>query len=214
MYRTGDIAWYGTDGRLYFHGRRDHQIKIRGFRIELGEIQSKLSEHPAVQESIVLAWKHQNGEMKIVAYVVPALDLRPEVHELRNFLKATLPQYMVPADWVILEALPLTPNGKVDRKALPLPEYNHTKPEEDSLPTKTAMEQLISEVWQEVLGLDQVGVYDNFFDLGGHSLSSVQVVSKLEGKLGFRLDLRDLLFQTLGQSAAQCEERLNQGGTP
>ena len=125
-----------------------------------------------------------------------------------------LPEYMVPTAWVFLESLPLTPNGKVDRRALPAPEHGHIDPITDYLPPRGPIEEVLAIIWQEVLGIDQVGAFDNFFDLGGHSLSSIQVISKVEQKLGIRLEFVDLLYQTLGQLAAQCEETLSQGAPP
>ena len=214
IYKTGDLARYLRDGNIEFLGRLDHQVKIRGFRIELGEIETVMEQHPAVREVVVLAREDEPGDKRLVAYVVPneapsptVSELRPQ--ELRHFLKQKLPDYMVPSIFVMLDTLPLTPNGKVDRRALPAPDRTRPDLEEAFVAPRTPMESLVAEVWQEALGVDQVGVYDNFFDLGGHSLLAMQVIAKLEKELGLRFHPRDLIFQTLGQLASTGEERMS-----
>jgi amino acid adenylation domain-containing protein len=178
LYKTGDLARYLSDGNIEFLGRRDHQVKIRGFRIELGEIEAVLTQHPMVQETVVLVREH-SGEHRLVAYVVP--QQKPSVlNELRYFLKQKLPQYMIPLAFVSLDSLPLTPNGKIDRRALPNPEAYPQMVTTNAI-AQTKAEQLIAAVWQEILHLEKVGIYDNFFDIGGHSLLMVQVRSRLEG---------------------------------
>jgi amino acid adenylation domain-containing protein len=177
LYKTGDLARYLSDGNIEFLGRRDHQVKIRGFRIELGEIEAVLTQHPMVQETVVLVREH-SGEHRLVAYVVP--QQKPSVlNELRYFLKQKLPQYMIPLAFVSLDSLPLTPNGKIDRRALPNPEAYPKMVGTDAI-AQTKAEQLIAAVWQEILHLEKVSIYDNFFDIGGHSLLMVQVRSRLE----------------------------------
>ncbi len=179
LYRTGDLARYLPDGNIEFLGRMDHQVKIRGFRIELGEIESVLSKHPAVRETVVLAREDAPGEKRIVAYVVGHPGQTVTVSELRTHLKEKLPEYMVPSAFVQLPALPLTPNGKLDRKALPVPDG--ARPELGAAYTapKGEVESTLVEIWQKLLRVDRVGVNDNFFDLGGHSLLVVQAHSKL-----------------------------------
>ncbi|MEG4589523.1 amino acid adenylation domain-containing protein [Microcoleus sp. MOSTC5] len=182
LYKTGDLARYLPDGNIEFLGRIDHQVKIRGFRIELGEIEAVLSQHPDVQESIVINRQDASGNQRLVAYIVS--NLRPErtaVGSLRDFLKQKLPDYMMPSSFVFLNHLPLTPNGKVDRKALPAPDADAINPELETtyVAPQTEIEQAIATVWQQVLHLEKVGVDDSFFDLGGHSLLMAQAHSQL-----------------------------------
>ncbi len=177
LYKTGDLARYKPDGNIEFLGRIDYQVKLRGFRIELGEIEAVLIKHPAVREVVVLAREEASGK-QLVAYVVPHQDQTPTTIELRNYLKERLPEYMLPAVFMLLDALPLTPNGKVDRRALPAPENSRPIAADHQAP-RSQLEQAIASIWQEVLNLEKVGINDNFFDLGGHSLLMVQVNSKL-----------------------------------
>lgn len=190
LYRTGDLARYLPDGNIDFLGRIDFQVKIRGFRIELGEIEAGLSQHPGVKETVVVAVEHEPGEKRLVAYIVPNQHQPPSTSELHQFLKAMLPEYMVPSAFVTLDTLPLSPNGKVDRRALPLPD--HTRPELSNafVAPRTPVEETLASIWQEVLGLDQIGVNDNFFELGGHSLTATQVVSRVCDAFQIELPLR------------------------
>ncbi|MCY1433240.1 Linear gramicidin synthase subunit D [compost metagenome] len=200
LYRTGDLARYAADGVIEYVGRIDHQVKIRGFRIELGEIEARLQQQDAVREALVLALEAPGGK-QLVGYVVPADAVLLDCEEaraalrdsLRAELKASLPDYMVPAHLLLLERLPLTPNGKLDRKALPQPDGNlrqaaYVAPE-------TELERRIAAIWAEVLGLENVSLTDNFFELGGHSLLATQAVARLQIELGTNLPLA-LLFQT------------------
>ncbi|OKH59480.1 non-ribosomal peptide synthetase [Scytonema sp. HK-05] len=181
LYKTGDLVRYKTDGNIEYIGRIDHQVKVRGFRIELAEIEAVLSQHPIVQQAVVIA-KEIAGDKRLVAYLIPQNEATPEIGELRSFLKQQLPEYMVPSYFVVLDKLPLTPNGKVDRKALPDPEHTRVEAEAYVAP-RNEVERILSSVWQEVLNLEKVGVNDNFFELGGHSLLIIQVHSKLNNKL-------------------------------
>jgi acyl-CoA synthetase (AMP-forming)/AMP-acid ligase II/acyl carrier protein len=206
LYQTGDLARYLPNGEVQFLGRADHQVKIRGFRIELEEIEGLLVQHAEVQQAVVLAREDAHGDKQLVAYVVPDDEQSVTSRDLSHFLQERLPHYMVPAKYVKLNQLPLTPNGKVDRRALPAPEWE--TPERDLNPStpRTPMEKLIAAVWQEALGTPQVGVYDNFFDLGGHSLLSVKVLSQLEKQTGLKINPAHMRLQTLGQLAATYEE--------
>jgi amino acid adenylation domain-containing protein len=192
LYRTGDLARYRLDGAIEFLGRLDHQVKIRGFRIELEEIEAVLNKHPAVREAVVLAGESQPGEKRLVAYVVPQSGQTWSREEIRRFLETELPDYMVPAAIVPLDALPLTLNGKVDRRMLPEPEASPLESRGASVPPQSEVECAIAAVWQEVLQVDVVDLYDNFFDLGGHSLQLARVWSKLCGRFQRRLSLLDL----------------------
>ncbi|HYD81243.1 MAG TPA: amino acid adenylation domain-containing protein, partial [Paucimonas sp.] len=201
MYKSGDLARWLPDGNIEFLGRIDHQVKIRGFRIELGEIEAALAALPAVREVVVMAREDVPGDKRVVAYLVMRRESEagdaapaavPAVSELRAALLESLPDYMVPAHFVFLDAFPLTPNGKVDRKALPAPDM--TRSEVDYVAPRNPIEQALAEIWAEVLRLDRVGVLDNFFELGGHSLLATQVVSKLRTAFAVDLPLR-VLFE-------------------
>ena len=182
MYRTGDLARWLADGSVDYLGRADHQVKIRGFRIELGEIEAVLAAHPGVREAVVVA-RTDAGDTRLVAYLTAAGDAAPDAGTLREHLRATVPEYMVPTAFVSMEALPLSPNGKVDRKALPAPEAKRDEAVAFVAP-RDETERAIAAIWREALGVEQVGVDDNFFDLGGHSLLLVQVHGRIREALG------------------------------
>jgi amino acid adenylation domain-containing protein len=190
LYCTGDRVLYRSDGNLEFIGRRDTQIKIRGYRIELGEIEAALRSHAAVSQAVVVAREEEIGQRRLVGYVVSATGEDVEVASLREHLKKSLPEYMVPAVLVQLEQIPLTANGKIDRQALPAPEG---RPEiARYVAPRTAVEATLAQIWREVLRLDQVGVEDNFFELGGHSLLAMRVLIQVRELLTSRMGLRDL----------------------
>ncbi len=189
VYRTGDRARYLPDGRIEFLGRLDHQVKIRGFRIELGEIESVLDEHPAVRQAVVLAREDSPGDTRLVAYVVPTGPAAVDIEMLRIFLRERLPEYMRPAAYVVLEQLPLTPAGKLDRKGLMVPQYGRGASDSFVAP-RDAFEEVIAEIWREVLRVERIGVHDNFFELGGHSLLATQVVARLSRLMQIELPLR------------------------
>ncbi|MBD2370869.1 non-ribosomal peptide synthetase [Leptolyngbya boryana] len=190
LYKTGDRVRYLPNGMLEFLDRIDDQVKIRGFRIELGEIEATLRQHPDVQEAIVLAWADHSNNKRLTAYIRAATP--PTPIDLRHFLEEKLPQYMIPATFLFLDALPLTPSGKIDRRALPAPETAQIASTSTYVAPKTEVEQAISEVWQAVLQIEKVGIYDNFFDLGGHSLLVLQVQSKLQIALKRSISVTDL----------------------
>ncbi len=180
LYRTGDRARYRPDSEIEYMGRADHQVKIRGFRIELGEIGSALGKHPKVAESLLMVREDSPSGARLVAYAVPAPGAAITGSELREFLSEKLPAHMVPQAFVILEAMPLTPNGKVNRRALPAPSADRSDLGGGSyVAPRSELERKIVQVWQEVLGVERVGVHDNYFDLGGHSLLMVEVHEKL-----------------------------------
>lgn len=195
MYRTGDLVRWRADGVLEFIGRVDHQVKIRGYRIELGEIEARLSEQPGVRECVVVVREDSPGDQRLVGYMVPMAGVpKPEETSLRSALRRKLPEYMVPAAFVFLDAMPLTPNGKIDRKALPNPDtirrveaakVEVKEPEGD-------VERKIADVWKKTLGKDSVGVDDNFFDIGGHSLLVVRMHRELKSVFDQPIDLTDL----------------------
>lgn len=184
MYRTGDIGRYLENGSIEFVGRRDQQVKLRGYRIELGEVEAALVRHEGVREAVVTV--RQRGETnhaRLVAYVVGEKGRAPSATELRQYLKQSLPEYMLPSSYVFLERLPLTANGKVDRKALPEEAGSRASVGVGRHEARTEVERKLAQVWREVLEVEQVGVEDNFFDLGGHSLLVLQLQGRLKGVL-------------------------------
>lgn len=191
LYRTGDLARWRRDGRLEVLGRIDHQVKLRGFRIELGEIESVLGDHPAVRQAVVVCREDRPGDKRLVAYVVAQANDAPTSAELRAFVKARLPEYMVPSTCVLLDRLPLTPNGKADRRALPAPEATANEGATFAAP-RTEEEATLARLWAEVLGVERVGIDEDFFDLGGHSLLATQLISRVQKTFGGELGLRTL----------------------
>ena len=203
VYRTGDRARLLPGGLLEYRGRVDQQVKIRGHRVEPGEVQAALGGHPGVRQSAVVP-RMEAGEPRLVAYVVLAADAPPSAAELREHLRARLPEHLVPAAFVLLDALPLTPNGKLDRRALPAPEY---APEAGFTAPRTPAEELLAAIFAEVLGAERVGVEDGFFELGGHSLLATRVVSRVRQSFGIELPLRALFeHPTVAALAEQVEE--------
>ncbi|HEY9346051.1 MAG TPA: amino acid adenylation domain-containing protein, partial [Inquilinus sp.] len=192
MYRTGDLARWRPDGVLDFLGRADDQVKIRGFRIEPGEIAAALCDDPAVAQAAVIAREDKPGHKQLVGYVVPASGAAVDPATLRRHVGLRLPEHMVPAAVVVLEALPLTPNGKLDRRALPVPTGRSESA--DYVAPRTPAEQVVASIWSQVLQLDRVGIHDNFFALGGHSLLAIQVASSLR-QAGLQTDVRTI-FET------------------
>ncbi|NEC66352.1 non-ribosomal peptide synthetase [Streptomyces sp. SID9727] len=189
MYRTGDLARWRADGTLDYLGRTDDQVKVRGFRIELGEIEAALLGRPGVAQAVVVVREDVPGDQRLTAYVVAAEGVAVEVSQVRAGVGAVLPEYMVPSAIVLLEALPLTVNGKLDRRALPAPDRT-AELEASYRAPRTPDEQLLCEAFAEILGLDRVGIDDNFFDLGGHSLLATRLVSRIRSTLKVELPLR------------------------
>lgn len=192
MYRTGDLARYRADGQVEFLGRIDHQVKVRGFRIELGEIEAVLAQHQAVAQAVVTARDDESGSKYLAAYVIPAPQRQLDQSELRRYLLAQLPNYMVPTAYVVLEAFPLTPNGKVDRKRLPNPAQMAASAGPTYLAPRTALEQQLTQIWEYVLGRQPIGIGDNFFEIGGHSLAAARLFVQIETLLGRTLPLATL----------------------
>ncbi|KFE71961.1 hybrid non-ribosomal peptide synthetase/type I polyketide synthase [Hyalangium minutum] len=190
LYKTGDLVRYLPGGLLDFLGRIDHQVKVRGFRIELGEIEAVLDDHPAVRQAVVAARVLGSNDKQLVAYVVPQTSPPPSITELREYLARKLPSYMVPAFFVMLEALPLNPNGKVDRRALPVPDGTRPELAQEFVAPRTATEQALAAIWRECLSLDRVGLEDDFFALGGHSLRALQVMARIRQHFQVEIPLR------------------------
>ncbi len=220
LYRTGDRARYRANGSIEYLGRLDHQVKVRGFRIEPGEIETALCAHPQVREAVVTAREGRSGDKRLIAYLVSADHAALEDETLRAHLRQTLPAYMVPSAFVWLEALPLTPNGKLDRRALPAPETEAQFEGQYAAP-RTPTEQVLCDIWSEVLGIERVGVHDNFFALGGDSILSIQAVSRAR-QAGLILTPQQLfeqqtvagLARLAGGSMTQAEQGSVSGEAP
>ncbi len=208
LYKTGDLACYLPDGNIEYLGRIDNQVKIRGFRIELGEIETVLNSHPQIQQAIVIAREDEPGNKQLVAYLITneeTIDSR----ELQNFLKGTLPEFMMPSLFVSLDSLPLTPNGKVDRRALPVPKRTKHRTKENAAP-RTPNEVFIAKIWAEILNLENIGIYDNFFELGGHSLMVPKLFLRIANSININLPLSTIFYaptvEEMAKIIAQTEE--------
>jgi acyl carrier protein len=189
LYRTGDLAKWREDGNIEYLGRMDFQVKIRGLRIELGEIERVLQEHPAVKECIVTAWEKQPGNMHLVGYIVYEKGVSAEQGEIQAFLEKSLPEYMVPRIYVVLDSMPISANGKADRKALPPPVLESKT---EYVAPRNEVENILTNIWKDELGIENVGVNDNFFEIGGHSLLLTRVHSRLNKQFQREFSLIDL----------------------
>jgi amino acid adenylation domain-containing protein len=207
LYRTGDKARYRRDGNLEFLGRVDRQVKIRGFRIELGEIEAAISKHPAVRQVVVTAHENAAGNKHLCAYVVTSSGLSPTLCQLQDLLRETLPDYMIPASLMLLDALPLNDTGKVDRDRLPRPESTSAETEGDLIAPRTPTEETLAKIWSELLDLEPIGVHDNFFQLGGHSLLATQLLSRTREAFAIELPLRSLFENPTIAGLGEAVER-------
>ncbi len=208
LFKTADLTRYRPDGAIEFLGRIDHQVKIRGFRIELGEIETVLGQHPAIREVVVVAREDIPGNKRLVAYLVATTPhAQPAIEELRAFLKQRLPEYMLPTVFIFMEAFPLSPNGKVNRTALPAPDTERPNLQVTYIAPQTETEARLAEIWAQVLGIAKVGAHDNYFDLGGASIQSLEVISKANDA-GLPLALEMLFeFQTVAELAAAIDAK-------
>ncbi|MEW8957482.1 condensation domain-containing protein, partial [Clostridium sp.] len=208
MYKTGDIARWLPDGNIEFLGRIDNQVKIRGFRIELGEIENRLLQHENIKETAVLVKENKESEKYICAYVVS--DKTIQELDLKGYLKETLPEYMVPAYFVELEKMPLTTNGKLDRRVLPEPNLDLSLTEYEA--PRNEVEETLTKIWSEILGVEKVGINDNFFDLGGHSLKATILMAKIHKELNKEVPLKELFksptIKDLNKYIENAEENL------
>ncbi|NBI30765.1 non-ribosomal peptide synthetase [Chengkuizengella marina] len=200
MYKTGDLACFLPDGRLEFFGRKDYQVKIRGFRIELGEIENKLAQYENIKEAVVIDKENEDGSKYLIGYYVAIGE--PSISELRDHLTMNLPDYMVPEYFVQLEQIPLTPNGKMDRKALPDPNINVTSRVEYVAHTNKIEESLV-QIWMEVLSVEKIGINDNFFEIGGHSLRATMLVGKIHKTFNIDIPLREVFRLTTVKEQAE-----------
>jgi acyl carrier protein len=192
IYRTGDIGRMLPDGCLVHLGRKDFQVKIRGYRIEIAEIEMALLDHVGIKEAVVRLWESRPGDQRLAAYFVTAGQQAPTVTELHRFLAESLPNYMIPSVFVMLDHLPLTPNGKLNRRELPAPDRSRPVLDNPYVAPRSPAEEQLAEIWAHVLGLDKVGIYDNFFELGGHSLLATQVISRVINTFRVKVPLRSL----------------------
>ena len=208
MYRTGDVCRWLPDGNLQYFGRSDFQVKVRGYRIELGEIEATLDKHPDVGQSVASVREDQPGQKRLVAYVVlraEGVELEPSA--LQAHVRQSLPEFMVPSSVVILDAFPLTPNGKVDRRALPAPDTSVIAKGEKLAP-RDDLEMILVRIWEKVLGIPNIGVHDNYFDLGGHSVLAVRLLAEVEKVVGRKIPLTSLFR---GSTVATLAELLKEG---
>nr|MDZ8059829.1 amino acid adenylation domain-containing protein [Nostoc sp. EkiNYC01] len=205
-YRMGDLGYVQPDGSIALAGRKDFQTKIRGFRVELGEIEATLSQHPKVQEAVVVVWEDTPSEKRLVAYIVLDQKQTFAISELRSFLNKKLPDYLIPSSFTVIDKLPLTPNHKIDRRALPAPGLSRTSLEKEYVAPRTLIEESIASIWAELLNVDRVGIYDNFLDLGGDSLIGFQVIVRAK-RAGILLTIRQLRkYPTIAELGAVVEK--------
>jgi len=211
MYRTGDLGKIRQDGEILCLGRIDHQVKVRGYRIELEEIEQNLLKQDNIKQAVVIAREDTPGMPRLVAYVISpepkeGLDLKNQFDAWQKGLLAVLPEYMVPDDFVVMDAIPITPNGKIDRKALPKPDYNIIYREGEFVAPRTDNEKLVAKIWQQNMGIEQISILDNFFELGGRSLVAVKIMAAIEQETGKRLPLATLFeHATIEKLAARLE---------
>jgi amino acid adenylation domain-containing protein len=192
LYRTGDLCRYLSDGNIEYLGRIDQQVKIRGFRIELGEIEAALNLNPDIREAVVIVREDVPGDRRLVAYFTPSNSARRSGMDLRDALRSSLPDYMLPSSFVQMEHLPLSPAGKLDRNALPAPESQRANVTTELVPPRNHVERILAEIWAEVLGVENVGIFQHFFELGGHSLSATHMVARVKTAFQTEIPLRSV----------------------
>lgn len=207
LYKTGDLARYWPDGTIEYLGRVDHQVKIRGFRIEPGEIEARLNQHPQIAASLVLVHKESPGNEQLLAYLVITQSPPPTITELRHFLQVKLPDYMIPAAFIYLDAFPLLPNGKIDRRALPAPDHARPDLAAGYTPPVTPIEETLADIWSGILGIDHIGIHDNFFELGGNSLLAVRLTARIQKQFDITIPLANLFQGATIESLARILER-------
>jgi len=210
LYRTGDLARYLTDGNIEFVGRVDDQVSIRGFRIELGEIESALNQHPSVKNAVILTQKNDEGDRRLIAYLISESGFDLNIAELRDYLYSKLPRYMVPNLYAVLDEFPLTTSGKINRKALLEVDGIQTGFEENYVPPQTPHQELLAGIFSQILGVESVGINDNFFELGGHSLLVTKLVSKIRKTFQVEIDLREVFEAPTLMALARIIQEGNQ----
>jgi aryl carrier-like protein len=215
LYKTGDLARYLPDGAIECLGRNDFQIKLRGHRIDLGEIESVLRGYPNVCEAVVLLREEAGGEKRLVAYLQRSSHPSPEAGLLQQFLKTKLPDYMTPSAFVVLDKFPLTPNGKINRKALPAPAAERVEPKQAFTPPRTPTEETLAKIWRELLRQPEIGIDDNFFQIGGHSLLAMQLMARARNEFQTALSLRNIFeAPTIAELAVLLDRKKDQPATP
>lgn len=210
MYHSGDLGYTLDDGNLVCLGRNDDQVKLRGFRIELGEVNSLLEQHEGVHQAVSMIREDQPGDERLAAYYIPDEDHAVSVSELRSFLQDRLPEYMIPSYFVEMIEFPLTSSGKTDRKELPSPTLSRMMISQQYIAPETYIEKEIAMIWAEFFDLDQIGIDDDFIDLGGHSLVAAQILVRIERTFEVKVSLKDMLTQgkNIRSLAAIVEELL------
>jgi hypothetical protein len=215
LYRTGDLARFLNDGNLEFMGREDFQVKIRGFRIELGEIEATLERQPDVKQVVVVAREDAQAEKILVAYVVAKAGITVNTDSLRSAVEESLPSYMIPSHYILLDSLPLTANGKIDRNALPLVSFSSIVSKDDRERPQGEFEQILSMAWAEALGVSQIGRHDNFFNLGGHSLAALKIAFKCQQEFQVEIPLHMFVqYPVLSEQAKRLEEMVVEQADP
>ena len=210
IYLTGDLGRISPDGCLYHLGRKDFQVKVRGYRVDVGEVETELLRHEKIKEVAVVGRKDVLGNSKLVAYFVPAATISPSVTALREFLGRKLPQYMIPTSFIPLSSLPLTPNGKVNRRLLPNPDHSRPQLETAIVPPRNEIERQLTQMWSDVLAVDEIGIHDSFLDLGGDSLSASRIVSSVFERFRLEIPLKSLLQSpTVAEMAKVIAEHLH-----
>jgi hypothetical protein len=213
LYKTGDLVRYRAQGEIEYLERLDGQVKIRGVRIELGELEAALVAHDSVKDALAMVYEAEAGDKRLVAYFACEEHASLTATELRRFLRQRLPEYMLPSFFVKLPQIPLMPNGKVDRGALPRPFDAAVRPEQEYVAPRTATEQRVADIWRSVLSIDTIGVHDNFFDIGGHSLLSLRVIAQIDKIWGVRLHPNLMFLENLEQISARCEQLISGDST-
>ena len=215
LYRTGDLARYRADGCIEFLGRVDSQVKIRGFRIEPGEIETLLSQHESIRQAVVIARDEAEGDKRLVAYLVGGEEPVPSTSDLRRYLQQRLPDYMVPSAFITLDSLPLTANGKLNLRELPSPEPMRPELSVNYRTPRTPIEKLLCDLWVELLDVERVGIDDNFFDLGGHSILGTVMISSVRKQINVDLPVRTIFeLPTVAELASLISEIKARGVEP
>ena len=215
LYKTGDLARYRADGTIECLGRNDFQIKLRGHRIDLGEIESVLRQYPNITEAVVLLREDERGQKRLVAYLQRSAHPSPDAGMLQQFLKAKLPDYMLPSTFVVLDKFPLTPNGKINRKALPPPAVDRAEAKQDFTPPRTLTEEGLAKIWRGLLGQAVIGIDDNFFESGGHSLLAMQMMARVRDEFHAEISLRNIFeAPTIAELAVILDRKKEQPGLP
>jgi acyl carrier protein len=212
LYKSGDMVRRLTDGNIEFLGRDDGQIKIRGYRVEIGEAETVLRAHADVRETVIDVYSNARGEKELIAYVLASKESSLTQQDLGAFMRQRLPHYMVPSGFSIMDEFPRTPSGKLDRARLTEPDTSAWQPDMDCTKPTGEVEEALTQIWEELFGIDQIGVHRDFFELGGHSLLAFQILSRVNDQFSVRLSLRSLFeASTVAELAEKIIRELSQG---